>query len=72
MIITEQRIRELESDLTDVRDSLTGLVVELQNRVSYLEGEVRRVADLAQNADYLASDAKRAADDAAHAAQRGW
>lgn len=62
----------LQQAIDELRDELTGQVVELQNRVSYLESELRRVADLAQSADYLASDAKNAADEARNAAQRGW
>lgn len=58
--------------LEELREHSASLIVDLQNRVSYLESEVRRVADLAQSADYLASDAKSAADQAAQAAQRGW
>jgi hypothetical protein len=68
----DQGKADLLADLAEIRDNLTGLVVDLQNRVSYLESEIRRVSDVAQNADYLANDAKRAADDAASAAQRGW
>lgn len=72
MIITEQMLTDLREDLESVRDTLSGQVIELQNRVSWLEGEVRRVGDLAQSADYMASDAKSAAEDARNTAQRGW
>lgn len=72
MIITEQMLTDLRQDLESVRDTLSGQVIELQNRVGWLEGEVRRVGDLAQNAEYLAIGAKSAADDARNTAQRGW
>jgi hypothetical protein len=60
------------SDLDQLRDDFMNYVVELQNRVGYLESELRSVRDLAQNADYMASDAKSAADNAQREAQRGW
>lgn len=68
----EERVKSLEATLDEVREHLTGLVVDLQDRVGGLESELRRVGELAQNAEYLASDAKSAAEQASTTAQRGW
>ena len=63
---------DVREALDELREHFAGLVVELQNRVGWLESELRRVGELAQNAEYLASDAKSAAEQASTTAQRGW
>lgn len=72
MIITEEIIGQLRADIDELRDALSGQLVQLQNRLGYLESDVRRAAEQAQSAEHLASDAKSAAEDARNTAQRGW
>lgn len=67
-----QENSDLAETFQEMMDDLRGQIVTLQDRLSDLESELRRVADLAQSADYAASDAKRQADEAQRAGQRGW